>query len=232
MSEEEDPLSPALAPVNCSRRSTILTTAYASVRAACAGWRSTSLRKTRASTAALREALTVFVRTDDPRGESGDDLRFEAAITLCEANDPNAAILSEALGESKRRFDALKALYRTFRQTLPAGRQSRKRFQKMVLVLAGSFGGGRRRSRDGEAQGEAFFEKTLTRSDGPMYRRALAVYLLGDLRMANAFERLTKIAEDESDAARGGTAIRAIGHLQDPRSLEWLQRDWPGAFRR
>jgi HEAT repeat protein len=147
------------------------------------------------------------------------DLRFEAAIALCEAHDIAGEALTSALKLRHRRFDAVKAL-----ANLPTPRV-RASLRALVrrwflpwqdrLVIAAAL------SVMGDEAGGAPFQEQLT-SRRSATHRAMALHLLGDLRHPLAFATLSAIAEAPSDPARGA-AVRALGHLGDPRAAEKLR---------
>ncbi len=210
MPEDEDPLATA-------GQSELLTALadpdYATrVRAACAIGDQLRFGKLEL-TATLHDKLVPLLRAEDKSSE-WDDLRFEAAIALAEARDPSAEILGEALGESRRRFDALKALSRL--APTPALREAVEHiFKRWLLFWPDRLAAAAVLTVWGDSEATAHFESTLAGAKAE--RRALAIHLLGDLRMPQAFERLSAIAHDEKDKARGA-AVRALGHLFDPRA--------------
>lgn len=147
------------------------------------------------------------------------DLRFETAIALCEAHDIAGEAITTTLNTRSRRFDAVKALaaLNTPRVREQLRLLAKKWFlswqDRLVVAAALSVIGD-------EVSGAFFHERLIARR--PFERRALALHLLGDLRHPLAYSTLTAIADTADDPARG-TAIRALGHLNDKRSADHLR---------
>lgn len=147
------------------------------------------------------------------------DLRFETAIALCEAHDIAGEALTSVLQTRRRRFDAVKALSAL---NTPGVREKLRALAKkwflpwqdrLAVAAALSVLGD-------EVSGAYFHQRLVARRPGD--RRALALHLLGDLRHPLAYSTLTAIADAPEDPARG-TAIRSLGHLGDPRSIDKIR---------
>lgn len=158
--------------------------------------------------------LVSFVENDE---HGWDDLRFESAITLCEAKHPGGRALLGSLSDPRRRFDAIKAL----------GRVADDEDVKIVLrrISGGWFVAWPDRlaasavlSAVGDVEGGRYFENRLS-SNWQFAKRALAIHLLGDVRHPRAFEQLSVLAQS-GDRKERSVAIRALGHLADHRGKD------------
>ncbi len=188
------------------------------VRAACAAGDQLRLGELAALPRDLREALCAA--TEDVGTDISSDLRFEAAIALCEAHDEAAAeVLLDALDDKHRRFDAVKALSRLRDERVKqALRRAASRLlwpwhDRLVASAACAV--------LGDSEGARYFERTLASRWFPS-RRAMALHLLGELRHPEAFGVLLDIAEQPHDPWRA-VAIRALGHLGDRRAVPRLR---------
>ena len=186
------------------------------VRAACAVGDQLRFKEITALETPLRLEL-VKAAKDASIGFS--DLRFEAAIALCEARDPEGAVLLDALELKDRRFDAVKALSRL--DTEPVRNTLAFVARRMLIPWADRLVASAACAVLGDRDGARYFEKMLT-TRWFLSRRAMALHLLGELRHPEAFTVLSGLAGSVGDPARP-VAIRALGHLGDKRAVKQLQ---------
>jgi hypothetical protein len=163
--------------------------------------------------------LAELVKAAKDESIGFSDLRFEAAIALCEARRIEGEVLIQALEIRERRFDAVKALSRL---DTPAIRKALGFMAlRRLIPWADRLVASAACAVLGDKTGAAYFEKTLT-SRWFASRRAMALHLLGELRHPEAFGILMGLADSHGEPARP-VAIRALGHLGDKRALSKLQ---------
>jgi HEAT repeat protein len=185
------------------------------VRAACAVGDQLRFKEIPGLDPALRDELVKAAR-DASHGFS--DLRFEAAIALCEAHDPEGAALLDALDIKERRFDAVKALSRL--KTEPVRKALAAMAERRLIPWVDRLVASAACAVLGDKHGARYFEKTLVSRWFPS-RRAMALHLLGELRHPEAFAILMGLAD--SDQPARAVAIRALGHLGDKRAIRKLR---------
>jgi HEAT repeat protein len=185
------------------------------VRAACAVGDQLRFGEIVALEAMLRDEL---VKAAKDGGNGFTDLRFEAAIALCEARDAEGEALLGALDIKERRFDAVKALSRL--RTEPVKKALAFMAERRLIPWVDRLVASAACAVLGDKQGARYFEKTLV-SRWFQSRRAMALHLLGELRHPEAFAILMGLA-DSHEPARA-VAIRALGHLGDKRAIGPLE---------
>ncbi|MFL5318929.1 MAG: HEAT repeat domain-containing protein [Myxococcaceae bacterium] len=145
-------------------------------------------------------------------------VRFEAARGMAALHHSSGLeVLTEALEDDLLRFRALGALAELGdAQALPA---IRKVFRKFFLSAFERTQAAGAMAKLGDPEGgKHLLERTRRKWSTD---RALAIELLGELKIPGALERLLQIVRDRKDTARGAAA-RGLGRLGDRTALDAL----------
>ncbi|MBC7792872.1 MAG: HEAT repeat domain-containing protein [Clostridia bacterium] len=161
----------------------------------------------------IRELLAALLDDQTPM------VRFEAAMTLAEANDKRAtSLLLSAAATRRFRLDAVRALGTMGdKRAVPALRAMISRF---LMPWADKMQAAAALCALGDTQGaEYLVEKLTSRRDA---ERASAVHFIGESRHPEARRLLEPMVDDAKHPMRD-VAARALGFLGDPASAPVLK---------
>lgn len=171
------------------------------------------------------DAMAILVQIVEHSGAPGkankswSELRFEAAVTLCEARHPGGRALLHCLSDPRRRFDAIKALSRVASDN-DVKIVLRRIARGLLVSWPDRLAASAVLSAEGDEEHGQYFWHRLT-SKWFAHKRALALHLLGDVRHPKAYSVLSELV-NSTDPAERSVAIRALGHLADPQARALL----------